>query len=101
MDDIMYIPLRRAFVRPVSTFYSSKAKTNESATEEDADVTIGNMFKEISRNSVDIFDELRPRNVTTDSVKDYIKGEDYRTREHHYFDYVRTKKAIMEEIGKF
>lgn len=96
----MYVPLRRAFVKPISSFYTSKAITDQSSTQETADLTLGNMIKEISRNSVDILDELRPRNVSADSVKDYIKGEDYRSREQHYFDYVRAKKAIMEEIGK-
>lgn len=98
----MYVPLRRAFIKPISAFYGANYTSGQSAKEVAANITVSDMVKEITHNSVGLFDELRPRNVTGDSVKDYIKDEDYRSREQHYFDYIRSnKQEIIDEIGKF
>lgn len=37
--------------------------------------------------------ELTPRNVTSDDIREFIKDKDFTTREQHYFNYIRSKKA--------
>jgi hypothetical protein len=92
IDDIMYIPLRRAFIRPVSSYYTSNFDKNGAINHQSPKIGAREMFAEVYENTTDIFDELRPRNVTNDSVVGIMKEEDFTTRDEHYFGYLKDLK---------
>lgn len=92
MDDIMYVPLRRAFIRPITSFYAanySSANVGDTVTK----MSFKDVVSEIGEQGKELAYELTPRNVTSDDIRDFIKDNDFTTREQHYFSYIRSKKA--------
>lgn len=96
MDDIMYVPIRRAFIRPVTSYYASQYKPGSSDDNEKIK-SIQDVVDEVKKESIDLYDELRPRNVTSDDIKEFLKDNDFTTREQHYFNYIRNKKVANAE----
>ena len=93
MDDIVYLPVRRAFIRPVAAYYTTvPGEYNASNPQNFKDV-----IYEVKDKGADFFREMKPRNVSLDNVKDYVQDEDFRTREDHYFSYIRRRKQEAED----
>jgi len=59
----MYVPLRRAFIKPISNYYVSnrKVKDPETLEEEATQMSVNDVLKEISQESKGLFHEFKPR----------------------------------------
>lgn len=97
MDDIVYVPLRRLFVRPLSAMYSSKYSTNAQIIDEVTKYSFKDAINQFSQEGKEVLVEMRPRGVTRDNVKDFIQDQDFKTREQHYFEYIRNRKANLPD----
>lgn len=94
MDDIMYVPIRRAFIRPIHSYYVTNYAPGimPESTEK---MSLSELGQQISDESIAFAKEMKPKSVTTDNIKDFIKDEDYTTREQHYFRHLRSLKETL------
>lgn len=93
MDDIVYVPIRRAFVRPVIAYFNAYP----SEAHPDSPQNVRDVLHDFKEKGSEFFKEMKPRDVSLDSIKDYVKDEDFRTREEHYFNYIRRRKEEEED----
>ena len=93
MDDIVYVPIRRAFVRPVVAYFNAYP----SEAHPDSPQNVSDVLHDFKEKGSEFFKEMKPRDVSLDSIKDYVKDEDFRTREEHYFNYIRRRKEEEED----
>lgn len=93
MDDIVYVPIRRAFVRPVIAYFNAYP----SEAHPDSPQNVSDVLHDFKEKGSEFFKEMKPRDVSLDSIKDYVKDEDFRTREEHYFNYIRRRKEEEED----
>ena len=96
MDDIMYIPLKRAFIRPIQSYYVTNfAPQLMPGSTLESKMSINELADQLSEEGRSVFNEIRPRSVTSDSIKELINDSDYRSREDHYFGYIQRVKGIL------
>lgn len=94
MDDTIYHPLRRAFIKPLTTLAFSNIKS-ENVNDQVLNYSFKDALSEMATEGKKTAKDLRPRGVTNDDVKQFIKDDDFKSREQHYFDYIRKRKMEL------
>ncbi|CAI2370377.1 unnamed protein product [Moneuplotes crassus] len=99
IDDIVYVPIRRTFIKPIYSYYYVNYGTSNLPEENKSKMGVSDVITEISNKGGSYLSELRPRDVTGDRNTFVFKENDFKTREQHYFDYIAQRR--MEQGDSF